>query len=79
MKLYIIECNNDLGVDYDQFDSFVVRASSKESAWELAKKLVLSASFREQRARYFNEDDFSIEELLTDGEEKIIVASYNAG
>lgn len=78
-KLFIIKLNDDINGDYDEFDGFVVRSTNEESAWKIAEELVGDSCWSEQRASYFNRDTFSIKELNFDGEDGVILASYNAG
>jgi hypothetical protein len=78
-KLFIIDLKEDRERDYDQFDSFLVRAIDKETAWNLAEELVKSSLWASQTSDYFNKDSFEINELSIDGKEEVILASYNAG
>jgi hypothetical protein len=78
-KLFVIELNENSFSEYDQFDGFVVRASNEKDAWELADKLVKSVPYLDLKDIYFNKNRFSIKELSVDGEDEIILASYNAG
>ena len=65
MKLYEVIRTDPWG--WDEYDSFVVRAENKENAL----KVIDQYDFRV--------DNTNIIEITLDGEEKIILGSFNAG
>lgn len=73
MNLYLIT-RNDYG-DWDEYEGFVVRASSKGNALKLCQGLACDYF----GGTYFT--DVTIEVLATNvvGNEEIILSDYNAG
>lgn len=65
MALYLVSRNDE--VDYDEYDSFVVRAKNEEEA-------ILICSDDQ-----FRKDNTTIEKLEEKGKSEIILGSYNAG
>jgi hypothetical protein len=78
-KLFVIELNENSSPEYEQYDGFVVRADNEEVAWKLAEKAVKCAPYFDMKSNYFKKDNFSIKEINADGDDEIILASYNAG
>jgi hypothetical protein len=76
-KLFIIQLNEDQPLEHDQFDGLIIRAGNKDIAWQIAEKTVKSAPY--YYTNYFTKDSFSIKEISNDGEDEVILASYNAG
>jgi len=72
MKLYLIERTD--GIDYDEYDSFVVRSENKENILSLVKKQI--GSWSEDT---FTENNTKITEPVSEGEEQVILGSFNAG
>ena len=64
MKLFLVEVD---GCGYDEYDSFVVRAADEENA--------LMACNEET----WTKDNTKVTEILTEGQEQIILGSFNAG
>lgn len=67
MKLY--EIHRDEGIDWDEYDSIIVRAEDKEQALQIA------IDFQ----TYFNEEDVTIYELTAEGDAEVVFNSFNAG
>jgi len=63
MKLYLVTRNDE--TDYDEYDSFVVRAENEEEAIELCKYSYMKNS--------------TVTEITQEGERGQILGSYNAG
>lgn len=65
MKLYLVKRTDR--VDYDEYDSFVVRAEDEESAYKVCD--------------YYHCDKkhATVTEVNTSGEAMIILGSFNAG
>lgn len=68
MKLYKITRTDEVG--FDEYDSMVVRAGSKEEAVEVANK----TSHGDLR-----QNNSTVEQLTHTGEAGIILGSFNAG
>lgn len=67
MKLYLVERTDC--VNYDEFDSFVVRASSEDEAFSMCKRQ------EEELTRC----EVKITQLTNRGEATVILGSFNAG
>ena len=74
MKLWLVKRTD--GIDYDEFVSFVVRAENKKKALNICKYESNKYNWREAT---FRDDNTEIIELTTDGEEEMIMDSFNAG
>jgi predicted metallo-beta-lactamase superfamily hydrolase len=66
MKIYLVERLTH--VYYDEYDSFVIRAKDKETALEIAN----------QEEYAMRKSEIKITELLPEGDEGVILGSYNA-
>lgn len=65
--LYLVERLDE--ADYDEYDSFVVRAKDPKQTLDICSK----------RANYFNETNTQITRLCELGQDEIILGSFNAG
>ena len=65
MKLFLIERTDD--AQYDEYDAFVIRAENEENALKLCND------------KKFDYQHTEIIELLAEGEEDVILGSFNAG
>ena len=73
MKIYKITLNE---YEYDTYDSFIVRAGSEERAIEFIKKVYpIDRIFQE----IMWQGGYKIEVIEENGEEEIILDSFNAG
>ena len=72
MKLFLITRTDDW--DWDEYDSFVIRAENKENVLTLARAEISSWS-----EDTFTKENTVITELTSKGEEQIILGSFNAG
>ena len=70
MKLYLVERTDK--IDYDEYDSYVVRANNVEDALKLCQN-------KEFKDECFRIDNTEITEILLEGKEEIIIGSFNAG
>ena len=75
MKLYYLSRNPNR-VDYDQHFGFVIRAESEADARLLASK---ECGREFEQECWLDKNQTSIEELLADGKQEIIVSDFNAG
>jgi hypothetical protein len=64
MKLFLVVVDS---YDYEEYDSFVVRAEDEENALMVCNE------------EAWTKDNTTITEIKTKGKEKIILGSYNAG
>ena len=73
MKIYSVDINE---CDYDEWDSFVIVANSKEEA----KKLIVERVYSDQKTE-FSEAKYFVEGVYTGKSKKpfIMCESYNAG
>lgn len=72
MKLYLVARTDDIG--YDEYDAFVVRAASPEDA-----AAVVADSHNYTWPVKNGGENIEVTELSADGEETIILSSFNAG
>lgn len=75
-KLYLITAKSN---DYDEYDSVLIRAKSKEQAEHLLKKHISNYWCSEEDWSLKNFENYGIEEVKQSGESKVIIASFNAG
>ena len=73
MKLWKLTRIDDF--DYEEYDSFVVRAKNEERA----KEIVLLYHPHEAYGSWTSNDKVKCEEIKKYGKEEIILGSYNAG
>lgn len=72
MKIYRIDFNE---CDYDQFNTFIVRAENEEAVERVVRK-----KYPDEQYTYVNwKAGFKIVEITPEGEEGIILGSFNAG
>jgi hypothetical protein len=74
MKVYLVERTDE--VDYDEYDSFVVKAESKKEALKLCQTEADDWSYHQDT---FRENNTKISELLNEGKKGIILGSFNRG
>jgi len=74
MKLYLVERLYE--INYGEYDSFVVRAESKERALQFCQEESDEFAYNKNT---FRAENTKITELLNEGKEEIILGSYNAG
>lgn len=72
-KLYLITAKD---YDYDEYDSVLIRAKDKEEA---EKELLVFLNHYNNQNPLENFNGYDIEEILQDGENGVIIASFNAG
>jgi len=68
MKLWLVETSK---YDYDEYDSFIVRAESSEQAYQIVIAFGYTSNFQKETT--------TITEVTVEGEAGIIHSSYNAG
>ena len=71
MRIWLVKQTDHIG--YDEYEGFVIRAESKERIIELVE------SDEGLEINSFANMNYDITEIKADGEEKIILDSYNAG
>ena len=74
MKLYKIERTTK--IDYDEYDSFVIRAKNEQHARKLAKQANGIHSLADE---WLDPATSTVEVLTPKGEAGIILGSFNAG
>jgi hypothetical protein len=74
MKLYYLSRLNGC-TNYEQYDSFVVRAENENKARIIASQ----RAGCEGPAAWTDTEETSCEELRRDGRERVILGSFNAG
>ena len=73
MKIYKVEFNQ---YTYDQYDAFIVRGKDEESALNLLK---LEHKPDNSYPDCDWKNGYKITEVLVEGDEEVILESYNAG
>ena len=76
MKLWLLSRDENKG-NYDEYIGFVIRAESEQAAREIAVKKV--RIYREPDTRWLNSEYAACTEITLDGDEGIILDSFNAG
>ncbi|QNM43760.1 hypothetical protein [Shouchella clausii] len=77
MKLFLVTRSNKDAIDYDEYDSFVIRAEDEKGVREVLRGI------KDELTVFGNEVDYIdkmlISELDHSGRQGIICASFNAG
>jgi hypothetical protein len=77
VKLYLVSRTDE--VDYDEHDAIVVRAESKERAVALATHQETFDNVTWAKYSGMRADNVKVTEVTTEGDEEVILASFNAG
>lgn len=73
MRLWILQ--NVGHVDYDSFDSFIVRADTEDAA----RTFAANSAGDERSETWLDRGKSTCEPLTTEGEPGIVLGSFNAG
>ena len=76
MKLYLVSVDD---YDYGEYDAFVVRAENEDAGREHISNMIFEGDYYrdvENRYKWLNES--KVKEILVDGDEDIILGSFNA-